>query len=135
VSRRIKIALRPQRHLLVSRLPRKSNAFLNKALADSQPTRLRFNMQHIKPYGPLGFQHLPESVAGTGLNPGWSCQCTGGVDVKVGLRSNLVANATVNTDFADANVDLQNFNLLVTLYCCLATCRSSKHIAFANSVT
>jgi hypothetical protein len=65
----------------------------------------------IKPYGLLGFQHLPESVAGTGLNPGWSCQCTGGVDVKVGLRTNLVANATVNTDFADANVDLQNFNL------------------------
>jgi len=65
----------------------------------------------IKPYGLLGFQHLPESVAGTGLNPGWSCQCTGGVDVKVGLRSNLVANATVNTDFADANVDLENFNL------------------------
>jgi len=37
--------------------------------------------------------------------------CTGGVDAKVGLRSNLVANATVNTDFADTDVDLQNFNL------------------------
>jgi hypothetical protein len=65
----------------------------------------------IKPYGLLGFQHLPESVAGTGLTPGWSCLCTGGVDAKVGLRSNLVANATVNTDFADTDVDLQNFNL------------------------
>jgi hypothetical protein len=65
----------------------------------------------IKPYGLVGFQHLPESVAGTGLTPGWSCQCTGGVDAKIGLRSNLVANATVNTDFADTDVDLQNFNL------------------------
>jgi len=65
----------------------------------------------IKPYGLVGFQHLPESVAGTGLTPGWSCLCTGGVDAKVGLRSNLVANATVDTDFADTDVDLQNFNL------------------------
>jgi hypothetical protein len=65
----------------------------------------------VKPYGLLGFQHLPESVAGTGLTPRWSGLYTGGVDVKVGLRSNLVANATVNTDFADADVDLTNFNL------------------------
>jgi hypothetical protein len=65
----------------------------------------------VKPYELLGFQHLPESVAGTGLTPGWSGLYTGGVDVKVGLRSNLVANATVNTDFADADVDLTNFNL------------------------
>src|SRR5215813_14020738 len=65
----------------------------------------------IKPYGLVGFQHLPESVAGTGLTPGWSCLCTGGVDVKVGLRSNLVANLTANTDFADADVDTQQFNL------------------------
>ena len=65
----------------------------------------------VKPYGLLGFQHLPESVAGTGLTPRWSGLYTDGVDVKVGLRSNLVANATVNTDFADADVDLTNFNL------------------------
>jgi len=65
----------------------------------------------VKPYGLVGFTHLPESVAGTGLTPGWNALHTGGVDVKVGLRSNLVANATVNTDFADADVDLQNFNL------------------------
>jgi Domain of unknown function (DUF5916) len=65
----------------------------------------------VKPYGLLGFQHLPESVAGTGLTPGWSGLHTAGVDVKLGLRSNLVANATVNTDFADADVDLQNFSL------------------------
>jgi hypothetical protein len=61
----------------------------------------------IKPYGLLGIQHLPESVASTGLTPGWSCLCSGGVDAKVGLRSNLVVNATVNTDFADTDVDLQ----------------------------
>src|ERR1700737_2710208 len=30
---------------------------------------------------------------------------------KLGLRSNLVANFTVNTDFADADVDVQQFNL------------------------
>ena len=65
----------------------------------------------IKPYGLLGFQHFPESVAGTGYQPGWSGLHTAGVDAKLGLRSNLVANATVNTDFADADVDLQNFNL------------------------
>ncbi len=59
----------------------------------------------VKPYGLLGFQHLPESVAGTGLQHGWSGLHTAGVDVKLGLRSNLVANATVNTDFADADVD------------------------------
>jgi hypothetical protein len=33
------------------------------------------------------------------------------VDVKLGLRSNLVANFTVNTDLADADVDTQQFNL------------------------
>ena len=65
----------------------------------------------IKPYGLLGIQHLPQTVAGTGLTPGWSCLCTAGVDAKLGLRSNLVANLTVNTDFADTDVDLQNFNL------------------------
>src|SRR5215469_14617708 len=65
----------------------------------------------VKPYGLLGFQHLPESVAGTGLQPGWSGLHTAGVDVKLGLRSNLVANGTVTTDFANADVDLQNFNL------------------------
>src|SRR6266403_383857 len=36
---------------------------------------------------------------------------TGGVDVKYGLTSNLVLNLTGNTDFADAEVDLQPFNL------------------------
>jgi len=65
----------------------------------------------VKPYALAGFQHLPPSAAGSGLEPGTSMQHTGGVDVKVGLRSNLVANFTANTDFADADVDLQQFNL------------------------
>src|SRR5262249_11923886 len=36
---------------------------------------------------------------------------TGGLDIKYGLRSNLVANLTFNTDFADADVDPVRFNL------------------------
>jgi hypothetical protein len=36
---------------------------------------------------------------------------TGGVDVKYGVTENLVLNLTGNTDFADAEVDLQPFNL------------------------
>ncbi|OLC93590.1 MAG: hypothetical protein AUH86_16375 [Acidobacteria bacterium 13_1_40CM_4_58_4] len=33
------------------------------------------------------------------------------MDIKLGLRSNLVANLTGNTDFANADVDTQQFNL------------------------
>ncbi|HEX6805816.1 MAG TPA: DUF5916 domain-containing protein [Terriglobales bacterium] len=65
----------------------------------------------VKPYGLTGFSHFPPSAAGTGYTPGTSALHTGGVDVKVGLRSNLVANFTVNTDFADADVDTLQFNL------------------------
>lgn len=65
----------------------------------------------VKPYGLTGFSHFPPSAAGTGFAPGTSALYTGGVDVKVGLRSNLVANFTVNTDFADADVDTLQFNL------------------------
>jgi hypothetical protein len=65
----------------------------------------------VKPYGLTGFSHFPPSAAGTGYTPGTSALYTGGVDVKVGLRSNLVANFTVNTDFADADVDTLQFNL------------------------
>src|SRR5690242_13943011 len=36
---------------------------------------------------------------------------TGGVDIKYGISSNLVLNLTENTDFADAEADLQPFNL------------------------
>src|SRR5438270_5199038 len=65
----------------------------------------------VKPYGLTGFSHFPPSAAGTGYTAGTSALDTGGLDVKVGLRSNLVANFTVNTDFADADVDTQKFNL------------------------
>jgi hypothetical protein len=57
----------------------------------------------IKPYVLGGF----DSIAGSGAR----ALHTGGVDVKYGLRSNLVANLTVNTDFADTDVDQQLFNL------------------------
>ena len=65
----------------------------------------------VKPYVLGGFNHLPPSAAGSGLMPGTTALHTGGVDIKLGLRSNLVANLTGNTDFADADVDTQRFNL------------------------
>ena len=65
----------------------------------------------IKPYALGGFRHLPPSATDTGLTPGTSALHTGGVDIKLGLRSNVVANLTANTDFADADVDTQQFNL------------------------
>lgn len=65
----------------------------------------------VKPYALGGFNHLPNAATSAGLTPGTTAQYTGGLDVKVGLRSNLVANLTGNTDFADADVDTQQFNL------------------------
>src|SRR5207245_6891912 len=65
----------------------------------------------VKPYGLTGLNHLPQAATSAGLAPGTSALHTGGVDVKVGLRDNLVANFTGNTDFADADVDTQQFNL------------------------
>ena len=57
----------------------------------------------VKPYGLLGARSL-------GGQP-YEALHTGGVDVKYGLASNLVALGTVNTDFSDADVDQQEFNL------------------------
>jgi len=65
----------------------------------------------VKPYVLGGFSHLPADATASGLNPGTTALHTGGVDIKVGLRSNLVANLTGNTDFADSDVDVQQFNL------------------------
>ena len=65
----------------------------------------------VKPYGLAGFQHLPQAAALSGLPPGSKPLYTGGLDMKIGLRSNLVANLTGNTDFADADVDITQFNL------------------------
>src|SRR5712664_60845 len=57
----------------------------------------------VKPYG------LARYDKQTGENPKFPL--TGGVDIKYGLTSNLVLNLTGNTDFADAEVDLQPFNI------------------------
>ena len=65
----------------------------------------------VKPYVLGGFSHLPANATASGLTPGTTALHTGGVDIKVGLRSNLVANLTANTDFADSDVDVQQFNL------------------------
>jgi hypothetical protein len=48
VSRRVQNALRPQCHLLVPGLPREADAFHNEPLANSQPTRFRFNVQQTQ---------------------------------------------------------------------------------------
>jgi len=65
----------------------------------------------VKPYALGGFSHLPANATASGLQPGTTALHTGGLDIKVGLRSNLVANLTGNTDFADSDVDVQQFNL------------------------
>src|SRR5437588_1617999 len=65
----------------------------------------------VKPYVLGGFSHLPSNATASGLAPGTTALHTGGVDIKLGLRSNLVANLTGNTDFADTDVDVQQFNL------------------------
>ena len=57
----------------------------------------------VKPYG------LARYDKQTGQDPKFPL--TGGLDVKYGLSSNVVLNLTGNTDFADAEVDLQPFNL------------------------
>ena len=43
----------------------------------------------VKPYGLTGFSHFPPTGPGSGYT---SALYTGGVDVQIGLRSNLVAN-------------------------------------------
>ncbi len=57
----------------------------------------------VKPYGLATYDKQ------TGQNPKFPL--TGGLDIKYGLRSNLVLNLTGNTDFSDTEVDLQPFNL------------------------
>ena len=57
----------------------------------------------IKPYGLVTYDKV------TGQNARFPL--TGGVDIKYGLRSNMVLNLTGNTDFADTDVDLEPFNL------------------------
>src|SRR5258708_25362526 len=55
----------------------------------------------------------PYVVAGVRSDPqnGMRMLHTGGLELKYGIRSNLVAKLTFNTDFADADVDPVRFNL------------------------
>ena len=57
----------------------------------------------VKPYALASYDRLSGQPLKTPF--------TGGVDIKYGLRSDMVLNLTANTDFADADVDLQQFNL------------------------
>ncbi len=57
----------------------------------------------VKPYGLTQYDKQDSQSAKFPL--------TGGLDVKYGLRSNLVLNLTGNTDFADTDVDQVQFNL------------------------
>ena len=57
----------------------------------------------VKPYGLAAYDKQARQ------NPKFPL--TGGLDVKYGIRSNVVLNLTGNTDFADADVDQEQFNL------------------------
>jgi hypothetical protein len=57
----------------------------------------------IKPYGLLQYDQE------TGQNPAFPL--TGGLDIKYGIRSNMVLNLTGNTDFSATDVDQEQFNL------------------------
>jgi len=57
----------------------------------------------IKPYG------LVQYDKETGQNPAFPL--TGGLDIKYGIRSNLVLNLTGNTDFSATDVDQEHVNL------------------------
>ena len=57
----------------------------------------------IKPYGLVQYDKV------TGQNPAFPL--TGGVDIKYGIRSNLILNLTGNTDFSSTDVDQEHVNL------------------------
>jgi hypothetical protein len=57
----------------------------------------------VKPYG------LAQYDKQTGQSPAFPL--TGGLDVKYGIRSNIVLNLTGNTDFSATDVDQEQFNL------------------------
>jgi len=57
----------------------------------------------VKPYG------LAQYDKRTGENAAFPL--TGGLDVKYGIRSNIILNLTGNTDFSATDVDQQQFNL------------------------
>jgi hypothetical protein len=78
---------------------RVSQAGILRGLRDIESGRLLV----VKPYGLLGGQGFSKA--------NWSGLHTGGLDVKYGMASNLIALGTVNTDFSDADTDQQQFNL------------------------
>ncbi len=57
----------------------------------------------LKPYGLGGFERQDQADT--------QVEHSAGFDGKLGIRTNLVANLTINTDFADADVDPVRFNL------------------------
>jgi len=57
----------------------------------------------VKPYGLAQYDNR------TGQNTAFPL--TGGLDVKYGIRSNMILNVTGNTDFSATDVDQQQFNL------------------------
>src|SRR5438445_7082812 len=61
------------------------------------------HMLVIKPYALAGAQAFSGQA--------WSALHSAGGDIKYGLASNLIAVGTINTDFSDADVDQQQFNL------------------------
>jgi hypothetical protein len=67
------------------------------------PTSEAVGCSSSKPYGLTGFSHFPPSAAGTGYAPGTSALYAGGVDVKVGLRSNLAQNQPVQQREQDSS--------------------------------
>jgi len=78
---------------------RVSQAGLLEGLSGIESSRLLV----IKPYGLVGAQAFQ--------GQSWDALHTGGGDIKYGLSSNLIAVGTINTDFSDADVDQQQFNL------------------------
>ena len=71
------------------------------------------NNLEIKPYAIGGLTSVPGEVAGLNAGPDPRVEGDGklGVDLKYGVTQNLTADFTVNTDFAQVEVDEQQVNL------------------------
>ena len=71
------------------------------------------NNLEIKPYAIGGLTSVPAEVAGLDAGPDARVEGDGklGVDLKYGVTQNLTADFTLNTDFAQVEVDAQQVNL------------------------
>ncbi|MYH31190.1 MAG: carbohydrate binding family 9 domain-containing protein, partial [Acidobacteria bacterium] len=71
------------------------------------------NNLEIKPYAIGGLTSVPGEVAGLNAGPDPRVEGDGklGVDLKYGVTQNLTADFTLNTDFAQVEVDEQQVNL------------------------